>query len=261
MTTFGKVFFIFILCAHAAWATLMVPNLPNKGVADPDNNNFIDPEVDYEIFTGRISDKDDSGTIFKVKVENNNTKFFRAGDKIKFTVAQHEADRECLAYVRSNEDFHFVITVENLSACFSDDIYLKRGTILNFKAPILSQRILEASKYREILILKKDGFLKQLNDINHFVWSFDQQKVKTAAEYDEKILAMQKEKQRAIDELIRKKQEYLVLQNELMGRLNSIDESLNYYKIDRHEYITDRWNMDHDMSLPFPQRPQKMKKP
>jgi len=36
----------------------------------------IDPNVDYERFSGRVTDKDDDSRVMKIKVENNNTKFF-----------------------------------------------------------------------------------------------------------------------------------------------------------------------------------------
>jgi hypothetical protein len=56
--------------------------------------------------------------------------------------------------------------------------------------------------------------------------------------------------------MIAMKQERLNLQNELMQKLNELDESLKYYRIERQELMTDRWNSDHDQGLPFGQRPQ-----
>jgi hypothetical protein len=45
-----------------------------------------------------------------------------------------------------------------------------------------------------------------------------------------------------------------------MKKLNELDESLLFYRVERQELMTDRWNMDHDSGLPFGQRPQDMKK-
>ena len=238
----------------------IVPNLPEQGVLGPDNRGSIDPNVDYERFSGRVSDKDDSGRIFKVHVENNNTKFFRAGDLVQFKVNLKDNMEYCKAYVRNVEDFHFTIFVESLGPCYSTSEYFKRGTVLNFYSKQLALRVFEASKYREQLILRKEDFLKQLNDINHFIWTFDQQKVKVAADYDERINQLQREKRKALDDLITLKQERLVLQNELMGKLNELDESLLFYRVERQELMTDRWNSDHDQGLPFGQRPQELKK-
>ncbi len=125
---------------------------------------------------------------------------------------------------------------------------------------MLEGRVFEATKYRELLILRKDDFLKQLNGINHFLWTFDQQKVKVAADYDQRIVEMQKARQKALDDLIQYKQEQLVLQAELMGKLNELDAALKFYQVERRELLTDRWNMDHDMALPVGQRPQDPKK-
>lgn len=263
MKTFGhSVWGLFLLLTLGlqAHGVTVVPNLPQEGVLGPDNRSAIDPNVDYERFSGRVSDKDDSSRIFKIHVENNNTKFFRAGDLVQFKV-NLKPDREfCKGFVRNVEDFHFTIFVESLGPCYSTDEYFRRGTVLNFYSKQLALRVFEASKYREQLIVRKDDFLKQLNDINHFIWTFDQQKVKTAADYDQRINQLQREKRKALDDLITLKQERLVLQNELMKKLNELDESLLFYRVERQELMTDRWQSDHDQGLPMGQRPQDMKK-
>lgn len=261
MKTFGHhlpILFLLIMLSMSfpAAAVVLVPNLPAPGVLEADNRAAINPLIDYERFTGRVSDKDDNSRIFKVKVENNNTKFFRAGDLVQFKVNLKENRNYCKAFVRNVEDFHFTMYVESLAPCYSTSEYFKRGTVLNFYSKALSGRIFEATKYREQLVVRKEDFLKQLNDINHFLWTFDQQKVKTAASYDEEINRLQREKRKALDDMISLKQERLVLQNELMRKLNELDGSLNFYRVERQELMTDRWNLDHDQGLPFGQRPQ-----
>ncbi len=132
--------------------------------------------------------------------------------------------------------------------------------MLTFKSPHLVRRVFEASKFRQLLLDKKDGFLKQLNSINNFIWTYDQQKVQVAADYDLRIVELQKAKQKAIDDLIVRKQENLILQTELMRQLSELDESLKFYRVERQELLMDRWNDDHDFGLPFAQRPQLLKK-
>jgi hypothetical protein len=259
MRTFGHFCVGIFLSLSTAHAVIVVPNLPNEGVVGKDNKGAIDPTVDYERFSGRVSDKDDSSRIFKIHVENNNSKFFRAGDHVLFKVNLKENRDYCKGFVRNVEDFHFTIFVESLSPCYSSSEYFRRGTVLNFYSKTLALRVFEASKYREQLIVRKDDFLKQLNDINHFLWTFDQQKVKTAAEYDEEINKLQREKRKALDDMINLKQERLVLQNELMKKLNELDESLLFYRVERQDLMTDRWQSDHDQGLPFGQRPQPVK--
>jgi len=259
MRTFGHLWIGIFFTLSSALATVVVPNLPNEGVVGPDNRNSIDPNVDYERFSGRVSDKDDTSRVFKVNVENNNTKFFRAGDQVLFKVNLKDNRDFCKGFVRNVEDFHFTIFVESLAPCYSSKEYFRRGTVLNFYSKVLGGRVFEASKYREQLILRKEDFLKQLNDINHFLWTFDQQKVKVASDYDEQINKLQREKRKALDDMINLKQERLVLQNELMKKLNELDESLLFYRVERQELMTDRWNLDHDQGLPVGQRPEDMK--
>lgn len=258
---FPKLMLLISLCSTTAMAVLSVPNLPDKGVIDPPNRAFIDPKVDYENFMGRVTDKDETGRILKIKVENNNTKFFKAGDIVYFNVNNHQTDTPCRASVKNIEDFYFVIYVQNFKSCWNEERYFPRGVQLNFESEVLAQRVFEASKYREILLLRKDGFLKQLNNINHFLWTYDQQKMKTAAEYDEEINQLKRKKQLAIDNLLQTKQENLLLQVELQKKLDGLDESLKHYRVERQEYLLDRWNMDHDNGLPFPQRPLSLKTP
>lgn len=263
MRTFGHICITFfcILFWNPAKAVVLVPNLPSAGILGPDNRGTIDPNVDYEQFSGRVSDKDDSARIFKIQVENNNSKFFRAGDEVLFKVNLKENKDYCKAFVRNVEDFHFTIFVERLTPCFgTSETYFKRGTILNFYSKILAQRIFEASMFRDQLIVRKEDFLKQLNDINHFLWTFDQQKVKVAADFDEQINRLMREKRKALDDMITLKQERLTLQNELMKKLNELDESLHFYRVERQELLTDRWQLDHDLGHPVGQRPQDIKK-
>lgn len=260
MRIFGQLSLLIFLTLSSAKAVIIVPNLPNEGVVGPDNRGSIDPKVDYEKFSARVSDKDDTQRVFKLQVENNNTKFFRAGDVVRFKVNMRENQNYCTGFIRAVEDFHFTMYVESLAPCYDAKEYFRRGTVLNFEAKILAERVFEASKYREQLILRKEDFLKQLNGINHFLWTFDQQKVKAAADYDERINQLQREKRKAIDDMINQKQEQLILQTELMRKLNELDESLKFYRVERQELMTDRWNMDHDEGLPFGYRPQKIRK-
>jgi hypothetical protein len=263
MGTFGQksvLIFLSLFYWSALEAVVLVPNLPQKGVLSEDVQGKMNQKLDYEQFSGRVTDKDDVGRIFKIQVENNNTKFFRAGDEVLFKVNLSENLDYCRAFVRNVEDFYFTIYVETLGPCYKEKAYFRRGTILNFTSKTLAIRTFEATKYREQLIVRKEDFLRQLNEINHFVWSFDQQKVKTAARYDEEINQLEREKRRALDELITEKNEKLVLQNELMKKLNELDEVLKFYRVERQELLTDRWNMDHDGGLPFGQRPQALNK-
>lgn len=266
MKNFGhQCYYLFLLAfmvffaSISARAVVNVPNLPDAGVLGPQNNGVIDPNVDYERFSGRVTDKDDSGRVFKIQVENNNTKFFRVGDVLEFTVNLKNDRKHCTGHIRSVESFYFNMYVETLGPCYSVKEYFRRGTVLNFHSKVLGERVLEASQYRKQLILRKEDFLKQLNDINHFIWTFDQEKVKTAAHYDEEINRLQRDKRKALDDLITLKQERLILQNELMKKLNELDESLQYYRVERQELMTDRWQSDHDAGILFGQRPQQMK--
>ncbi len=259
MKIFGHLLLIILFVPSSGQAIIVEPALPPTGVVSEDMNHAMDPSHNYSEFTGRVTDRDDQGRTFKVRVENNNAKFFRSGDTVYFRVQERDSRQRCKGFVRNVEDYYFTMHVENLSPCW-DAGYFRRGTVLKLESKVLEGRVFEATKYRELLILRKDDFLKQLNGINHFLWTFDQQKVKVAADYDQRIVEMQKARQKALDDLIQYKQEQLVLQAELMSKLNELDAALKFYQVERRELLTDRWNMDHDMALPVGQRPQDPKK-
>ncbi len=259
MKYFGELI-LFALLTQLGHATILTPDLGEVDTMGRPNNSFIDPKVDYSRFQGRVSDKDKTGRVLKVQVQNNNSKFLKAGDTVYFKVNNHENKRFCKASIRAVEDFYFSIYVQNFKGCWGSSRYFPRGTTLNFKADLLATRVLEGSEYRKILLKRKEGFLSQLNGLNNFLWTYDQQKLKVAIDYDRRVNEILREKQLALDNLIGKKQETLRLQSVLATKLDSLDGSLKHYKVERQEYLLDRWNMDHDQGLPFGQRPLRVKK-
>lgn len=219
-------------------------------------DGLLDQSVDYSSFTGRVTDRDRTSNILKLSSENKNIRFFRAGDLVEFRLASDERSRLCEGNVRSIEEGHFVIFVKDLNRCFNPDAYFRRGTMLVFRSEQLANRIIEASKYRVLLIKRRRDYFEQLNRINHFIWSYDQERVKVAADYDRRILELQEARERAIAGLNKSKQDNLRLQRELMVQLDELDRDLDFYRISRDELWVDRWHLDHDAGLPVGRRPQ-----
>ena len=253
--------FLLFFFVHCAFAILAVPDLPDKGVTDADNNFNIDPNVDYTKFRGRVTDRNKKGDVLKVKVENNNIKFFKAGDQVFFRINNQHSKIPCRASIKAVEDFYFVMSVFDWRYCWDKSKYFPRGMQLNFESQLLSKRVYEASQFRKILILKKEGFLKQLNQVNNFLWNYEQKKMQLAAEYDKKINEVKEQKRLALDNLLQNKQEQILLQTELRKRLDQLDTSMKYYQVERQEYLLDRWDMDKDTRIEMGQRPLELKRP
>ena len=155
-------------------------------------DSFYDPNIDYSKFAGRLTDKDESGMILKVYTESRNIKFFKPSDALFFRVTKFREKKPCKANVRSVEKNYITIYSKNLIPCWGQNYNFRRGMQMIFQSERLAQRIKTASRYRVALLTKKRDFLYQLNDVNKFVWGFKQQQVKLAAEYDRKILEIQK---------------------------------------------------------------------
>ncbi len=223
-------------------------------------DSFYDPNVDYSKFAGRVSDRDPSSQILKIFTEHKNIKFFRAGDKVNFHIGNLSDLEPCLAHVRSVEKNYFVVYVKDLNACWGRDNYFRRGTLLSLKSEDLANRIKESSLYRVVLLKRRKDFFYQLNKMNHFIWSFEQQRVKVVAEYDKKIIEIQRQKQEALDLLVSRKKDKVKLQKELVYRLDILDTDLDFYRIERDDNKLDRWRQDHDLGIPVGKKPQRLKK-
>lgn len=221
-------------------------------------DSWYDKGYDYSQFTGRVTDRDKSSNILKISSEDKNIKFFRAGDSVNFTVASKDTDY-CQGYVRNVEEKFFVIFVKDLFSCWGNNDYFRRGTLLHFNSKQLLSRVKEASKYRIVLLKRKKDFFRQLNDVNHFICSYDQQKVLTASDYDLKIVEIEKGKQKALEMLLAKKQDQIRLQKELIRRLSELDQELGHYRVERDDLLVDRWHLDHDLGVPVGKRPQKLR--
>lgn len=230
--------------------------LQKETVAELDS--FYDPTADYTRFPGRVTDKDQTGSIFKISSENKNAKFFRIGDIVLFYVAQNEKGERCQGHVRNVETDFFTIFVKDLRPCWKSSEYFRRGTILSFYSETLAQRVKDAAIYRAVLLRRKKDFMDQLNGLNHFVWSYDQKRIQVAAEYDKRILEIEKEKQRDLENLLVRKNDSMRLQQDLIFKLNGLDKDLDFFRVEKNELLIDRWNSDRDLGLPVGNRPQEV---
>ena len=219
------------------------------------DDSFYDPKMDYSNFSGRISDKDDTGQILKISSENKNIKFFRAGDLVNFTISNSNSN-PCHGSVRSVEPGYFVIYVKDFEVCGENAEFFRRGSALVFKSDTLQDRIKTMSNYRVTILRRKDDFLQQLNGINNFLWTYDQKKVFVAADYDKKIAEMDKEKSKAVDFLQDEREDKIKLRKELIKRIDNLNRDLEYYRISKDELFDDRWHLDLNMGLPVKERPQ-----
>ncbi len=229
-----------------------------KPLEEQEVDSFFDPDFDYSRFTGRVTDRDKTTNVLKVSSENKNSRFFRTGDKLRFRMVSRKSDL-CEGFIRSVEKGYFIFYVSDWEPCFPGGEYFRRGTMLLFFSETLVERVRDAALYRLVLLRRRKDFYNQLNDINHFVWSYDQQKIKTVAGYDQKIVELQKAKQRALEDLLAKKKDSVRLQKELVYRLDQLDRDLEFYRVEKDDLVIDRWHLDHDLGVPVGRRPTELK--
>lgn len=243
-------------------AQALTSNLPDAGIVDLGTDSFYDPGFNYSQFPGRVTDRNKDNNLFKIFSESDNVRFFKPGDKVTMWIGKRRKDQKasCEGFIRGTEKNYFIIFVPNIKTCWGHHHYFRRGTQMIFHSDTLAQRVLEASRFRLTLIARREDFLRQLNQVNNFLWSFDQIRLKSAAKYDREMLELEKEKDRELDLLILKKQDEIRLQKELTVQLDKLDRDLEHYRVSRPELLRDRWNEDHDLALPVGPRPPLFKK-
>lgn len=239
--------------------TVRQNNLPKKTLMIDPTDSFYDPHFDYAHFSGRVTDRDKTANVVKISSENRNVKFFRAGDLIEFKIQSMKEKEYCQGFVRSIEDHYFVMYVKDLFPCYSNDDYFRRGTVLLMHSDKLGQRVREASVYRASLLNKKKDFMGQLNGINTDIWNFEEQKIQVASDFDRRIAEIEKEKIKALDELLSRRNDQVKLQRELAYRLDNIDKELGFYRVEKEELLIDRWHMDQDLGYPVYERPEEIR--
>lgn len=246
-----------ILCGKNIPAQEINTILPSNGIVSPHiPDTFYDPSIDYGLFAGRVTDRTKDHMTIKVKFESSNVRLLRAGDLVKFEEKGKQEFR-CDGYIIGVENNYLTISVPKVKLCRQErGNTIRIGTILHFESKIMRERVLHASSYRQILIKEKEDLLKQLKGINHYLWSFDQQRILVMGKYDKKIVEIEKEREKALDKILVEKKEKVVLQSDLKKELNLIDEKLDFYRIDRSEYLVDRFQADREYHLPVMDKPQ-----
>lgn len=254
-----SLFFCFMLCFSFTAFTAESVSTLKKSVLKIDPDSFYDPTFDYSRFSGRVTDRDATGSIIKVSSESKNVRFFHAGDFIEFKIQAQPKSEFCQGYVRSIEESFFVMFVKDIAPCFSNEEYFRRGTALIMHSPKLAQRVKEASIYRASLMIKKKDYMHQLNNLNQSIWTFEEKKIQLAADYDRKIIEIEKDKMRAIGELLAKKNDEMRLQKELISRLDGVDREFDFYRVEKEELMFDRWHLDHDLGPPVYDKPEEVR--
>ena len=211
-----------------------------------------DPAKDYSRFFGRVTDKNDAERVLKIQSNTRNVHFLKIGDLLTFEIKIGVAKKHpCRAHVKSSgEADYLVIRVEELGPCWDRSRYFRRGTFLYFTSPVMQTRVRDAMAFRTLLLRRKEDFLGQLNDINHFLASYDQQKLLAVSLYERKIVELQRRKQKSKNSLAGKKNDYLRLQREMVRELSALDKDLKFYRIHPEEDNRDGWKTELRFGLP-----------
>lgn len=243
---------VLLFLSTAAHSTAYDPDLPDHGVMSIDFDGFLDPKMNYSQNMGRVSDIHLEKKIFKVKVENDTTRFLKTGDAVLVKFGKLSKD-QCETFVVTTEIGYVTLSWENLEKCWNKKDYFRRGLVVNLESTIMQLRVQQASAYRKQLLERRNIYLKQLGDVNNFFWQYENDRDRLINEYDQKMNALKNERAKVVGGLDDQRASKTKVQGELMQELNSLDELLNFYKIDRKETITDRFYQDYDTSAPVNQ--------
>lgn len=234
-------------------ATAYDPKLPDHGVMSLDFDGFLDPSRDYTSNVGRVSDVHLDRKMFKVQVESDTTRFLKAGDIVNVSIP-NLSKGECEVSVVTTEVGYVTFGWQSLEKCWEPKKYFRRGLVVNLYSTVMQLRVQQASAYRKQLLERRSVYMKQLNDVNNFFWKYENEREKLLNEYDQRINALKNEKLQTVSGLDEQRVSKTKVQGELMQELNSLDELLKFYRIERKEVLTDRFYQDYDTSAPVDQR-------
>lgn len=217
------------------------------------NFSIFDPQFDYSHFLGRLTDRDKLSNTLKIKVETSNIRFLRSADALKFSIPTINTNF-CQANVQDIQESngnYLTIYTPDIKACWDDnDHLLRRGMQISFVSPTLQERVVAAEQMRQVYIKQKEDFLIQLNSINNFLYTFNEQITHAVSNYDKKLHQLQQERQQQIDQLLSDKENKIKIQKELVKKVEWIKNQLKYYQIERIEPVLDRWNQDLKTGFP-----------
>lgn len=253
MKLFEIVVTLLVMKMSQANATAYDPQLPDHGVMSLDYDGFLDPKQDYTKNVGRITDINQGQKIFKVKVENDTTRFLKAGDIVGIKIPNLSKD-SCEVGVVTTEINYVTFGWQSLESCWDSKKYFRRGLLLELSSTVMQLRVQQASAYRKQLLERRNVYLKQLNDVNNFFWKYETERDRLLNDFDRRINELKNQKVQAAGSLDDEKVNKTKVQGELMQELNSLDELLRFYRIDRREVFSDKSGQDYDTSAPVDQK-------
>lgn len=224
-------------------------------------DSFYDKNFDYRFFTARVTDRDNTSKIIKIKTETSNVKFLKIGDLVEFAVGVDfdEEDDYCRSFVRDTQKNYIILYVQDIDACWKGDSRFRRGTMISAHSKILASRIKDASVYRQILMNRKTDYFHQLNRVNHFIWTYEEERVKVASKYDRMVSDILDKRRKELDLLRSKREEQLLIQRELSKKIGLLSGDIRYYQLEKNDFRIDRWSHDHALGLPAQKLPQEFK--
>lgn len=229
---------------------VVLAQIPRSMAQESGASAPYEPQQDYSRFMGRVTDKNREENILKVETEAGNARLLKTGDMVEFRPQYLGIPGGlCRGFVRDTEEKHIVFSVEALSLCSKKE-YFRRGTLLSFFSPVLPRRVRDAVTLRARLLERREDFYNQLNDINHFIWSYDQQKVLARTGYERQIADLRRRMARSLNALISKKNDYIRLRGELARRLDAMDKDLAFYALNAPSRQKEFWEYDHESNLP-----------
>ncbi len=176
---------------------------------------------------GKLSDKDADDKTMKIYSESSDVKFLKKGDLIKLRVAESSLEDSCTLRLTIVED-HYLTGEIQKDACRLKYSPL-RGTNLVFESDAWAKRMEEASYQKKTLISQKSNYLFQLNELNNFIYNFNDEKKKVESLYDQKINDLIKEKAQALKELSKKKDQSFSEQAKLQKELDQLDFQITHF--------------------------------
>jgi len=185
-----------------------------------------------EKFHAKITDFDSSQKIFKVFIENPNSKFLKIGDIVSVFFEKTSKD-QCRAHIREVERHYLVVFVPDVEFCFSQEQEIRRGANVIVSSPLFIQRTQEAFRSKKILEKTHQSLLQNLQQNQDFLASYADRQQQIRSKYGLERERLAQEEQEELLGLHSRKEEAIKLTKEIPYRLEQVKADILFFTQER----------------------------
>ena len=193
-------------------------------------------------FSARVARINSGAELVRLKIDFNNAKYLRDGDKLEFWNASHPGKR-CLSYVKGRSSEYLLVKVPMYKDCVSK-AHLTVGSYLHLYSRDLENNLQVGKDLVDVLLKKRlalrarlsrhqkemDAYLEKMDTLNK---RYEVLRQKLELEWQSELTALEDDKTKSYMEY-----------KHSQARLNELEHKLQKYRVEDQNLVEDRWSLD-----------------